>query len=261
MPGRDETLDASDEHVALEEKLRAALRSRLDHTVLQERKPPLTAKWTDISTDNSVSILAKLTRKLIEDGDEDPWPLAHERIALRSTPIPFYEDALFFDAVVDHRMGWLGHATFIIGRGGFHSLTVNSTEVHEINHRKSPDLNDAKLAELYLRFFCWVVCAQHGPFLVIDHIDRLHDIKDEKTLSEIQERIETAQAKTPYKDDNGNWIFSRIIFYEKTIFESVFSVYPNGLIEMLEDDEILELDKSSSTWELHGKVRYLRKEA
>ncbi|MEP6342236.1 MAG: hypothetical protein ABJ275_02895 [Maricaulaceae bacterium] len=245
----------------LNTQLHNAIDIRLDPDLLNERPIPFTANWFSVSREDSIELLSQLTRTLVDRGNDTPWPLQHEALALRSTPLPFYEDAILIDTVLRHRIGWIGHTSFIVFNNRLVQLTHNSIEIHEINHDQSPNFETADNVSLYLKFFCWIVCGNEGPFSIVDEKERLerHLNEDAKTALE-GFFTPLAPVANPGLDKKGHWNIAAPIYYNQTAFQAGFDVHPNGLVEMLTDDEIFDFGPDTASWQFESHIRYFRKD-
>ncbi|MDG6078948.1 hypothetical protein E3U23_07055 [Erythrobacter litoralis] len=243
----------------IENALRAKITARIDTDLLSRLAPPFIADWQPIEPQDAQDILTGLTRKLVLDGVEAPWPLEHRQVALRCTPLTFYGQALFVDAVVRHRTGMLGQVAFVVLEGRMAPLTVASEQVHELNEQAPLDLKSDEQAKHYLRYFCWVVCGEEGPFAVIEASEGFAENADPQQQALIDKHIPLSVTRADPPEDG--WKLRALVRYGNALFGAHFTVTPDGLIEMTDDVPIMELTKGPLAWHLDEEVRYVDTEA
>ncbi len=116
-------------------------------------------------------------------------------------------------------------------------LNGMSTPIHDLNHKRPIKLTEDTVLD-YLRFFCHFVHGEKGPFLLAESMTQAF-IPD--TLEE-QERTIVSDNVTPVSFNgmtpDNKYECSGIVMYGQSLFFAKFHVYPNGLIEMTEDEPI-----------------------
>ena len=126
-------------------------------------------------------------------------------------------------------------------------LNGTSPPIHEVNSKFGISLSTENCLD-YLRFFCFFVRAEDGPFYLLESGEDLlvQALEDEESRAMIQDHA--APAKIIGIDDKGAFICSAIVFYGNSIFKSLFSVQPSGQIEMIDDEQIGD--------DLEDQIRY-----
>jgi ankyrin repeat protein len=120
-----------------------------------------------------------------------------------------------------------------------HRLNGTSPPIHEINS-KAIALN-ADNALSYLRFFCFFVRGEEGPFLVAES----HELAEiPSTLTE-EERAELQKVLRPaffngYDEENAEFLVMAIVYYDNAIFMADFVIQKSGMIEMIEDRPVMD---------------------
>jgi hypothetical protein len=89
-----------------------------------------------------------------------------------------------------------------------------------------------------LRFFCFFVRGEEGPFLIAESMEDPYIPKnvDERTRSVIEGTIRPASYEG--KNDKGFFLCDAVVFYSNALFIANFAVQPGGMIEMLDDEPI-----------------------
>ena len=121
----------------------------------------------------------------------------------------------------------------------YHGLNGTSPPIHEVNENAPVLLNKDNVLG-YLRFFCFFVRGEEGPFLVAEGPDDPLVPKGDASYRKIMQNI-LRPATFEGMDDDGKFLCDATIYYSNAVFIANFAVQPGGMCEML-DDEPLEAD-------------------
>ena len=111
-------------------------------------------------------------------------------------------------------------------------LNGTSPPIHEVNAKAPLKLTEALAAD-YLRFFCFFVRGDEGPF----HI--CADTADPLLPSEATGVAEHVEPPRFYgADSDGKFRLSAPVFYSNAVFSADFLVAPTGMVEMLDDQPV-----------------------
>ena len=91
----------------------------------------------------------------------------------------------------------------------------------------------------YLRFFCYFVHGDEGPFLIVEDID--HPAIDQTKLEEgMRKVIQDAVRPAAFEGATGEGALeaSAMVLYGNALFAARFSMTENGMIEMIDDEPI-----------------------
>lgn len=126
---------------------------------------------------------------------------------------------------------------YLTDQGNLYWLNGTSPPIHEINAKAPVKITDDNVLE-YLRFFCFFVRGEEGPFLIAETVDDPYIPKnvDERTKSVIEGTIRPSSYEG--KDEKGNFRCDAVVYYSNALFIANFSVQPGGMIEMLDDEPI-----------------------
>lgn len=135
---------------------------------------------------------------------------------------------------------WAGSPTlyYLEDQGNLFRLNGTSPPIHEVNAKAPINLSEANVLD-YLRFFCFFVRGDEGPWLFFESLadSDIPDIPDE------DERIKLEKHVYPSKfigsDEEGNFHAAAMIWYSNAIFAAKFKVQPTGMIEMEKDEQVL----------------------
>jgi hypothetical protein len=120
---------------------------------------------------------------------------------------------------------WLG--------GDFWRLDGRSAAIHDLNSKSGLVVED-RVALPYMRFFCFFVRGEEGPFFVLD----------ERSLPLLPEAGRDALAPLMVppellgRDREGALHAAAFLQYGKGAFAAHFRIQPTGMVEMLDDDPL-----------------------
>lgn len=123
-------------------------------------------------------------------------------------------------------------------RDGDNLFRLNGTSppIHEVNAKAPVKINEQNVAD-YLRYFCFFVRGEEGPFYVLeDAADPLLPIK-EPTLRSVVEGT-ARPISFDGVNEQGYYLLNAVIYYSNAIFLAQFAVQPGGMIEMVDDEPI-----------------------
>ena len=127
---------------------------------------------------------------------------------------------------------------FLAKQGRMFMLDGSSAPIHEANEADPITLTEPKALE-YLRFFCYFVHGDEGPFLIVEDIN--HPALDKSKLDATTRKvIEDALRPATFegKTDEGNFEASAMVLYGNALFSARFSMSENGMIEMIDDEPV-----------------------
>lgn len=187
-----------------------------------------------------------------------PWEVASPQlIAEMSTPLQFVDGALQFDPersrldVVE--LPWYdnvillrwtdedwpqeGLAIYYLLHEGKNLFRLNgaSPPIHEVNATAPIRLTEANVLD-YLRFFCFFVRGEEGPFHISEILSDpvLPQDLDPPTRKVFENTIHPAIYAG--RDERGFFLCDASLFYSNALFDTRFMIQPSGMVEM-EDDE------------------------
>ena len=114
-------------------------------------------------------------------------------------------------------------------------LNGTSPPIHEVNANAPIKLSSDNVAD-YLRFFCFFVRGEEGPFYIAEDINDpfIPSFEDSPAAQAV-----FSEALTPVsyegQNEQGYFLLQATVFYSNTLFTSNFAIRPTGLVEMLED--------------------------
>ena len=127
---------------------------------------------------------------------------------------------------------------YLTHKGELTRLDGTSPPIHMTNAEAPIKVTDDNVLD-YLRFFCFFVRGEEGPFLVSETMDTygMPQDLDEGTRRAIEGVLRPASYEG--KNDDGHFLCDAIVYYSNALFLSNFAIQPSGMIEMMEDDPLV----------------------
>lgn len=152
-------------------------------------------------------------------------------------PLPFYERVVLV-RVKDP--AWSPdnlYIYYLTVDGNLYRLNGTSPPIHEVNALAPVKITEDNVLE-YLRFFCFFVRGEEGPFLIIEDMENpdLPKDMDPQSQSVIQGTVRPATYEG--QNEQGHFLCDGVVFYSNALFIANFAVQPSGMIEMLDDEPI-----------------------
>ena len=126
---------------------------------------------------------------------------------------------------------------YLTDQGNLFRLNGTSPPIHEVNAKAPIKVTEENVLE-YLRFFCFFVRGEEGPFYIAESMTdpNMPQQMDETTRSVIEGTIRPASYEG--MNDQGHFLCDAVVFYSNALFIANFAVQPTGMIEMLDDEPI-----------------------
>ena len=152
--------------------------------------------------------------------------------------LPFYETIALI-RIEDKTWAQPGLKIYYLAhQGQLSRLNGTSPPIHEVNIIAPIKLNDDNVLD-YLRFFCFFVRAEGGPFLIVEDMNNPY-IPQNLGSSNMAILEQTARpASLNGKDAEGQWLADAVVYYANNVFLANFAIPPNGMIDMLDEDEVI----------------------
>lgn len=152
--------------------------------------------------------------------------------------LPFYNNIALV-RVSDTAWGAsTGPFWFLAKQGQMFHLDGTSAPIHDANEAGPIKVTEDNVLD-YLRFFCFFVHGDEGPFLILEDINDPaldHERLDDATRKIIEGALLPASYEG--KDDQGQYVASALVLYGDALFSARFALTDDGMIEMTDDDPI-----------------------
>jgi len=156
-----------------------------------------------------------------------------ETTALEAARLPFYQDGVRLIRATDPT--WPVEALwlyFLAAADGFHRLDGKSGAIHKVNAGSIRLEPDNVLA--YLRFFCFFVRGERGPFFVAES-EALPEVA-ELASGKVRDAVALFGHPSWYNGQGEDGFHaSAAILYGNDLFAADLCIHPEGMIEMLDD--------------------------
>lgn len=188
-------------------------------------------EWNVVEGDDLTGFLDKINPI---DGKYRTSP-SSTQVAWRT--LPFYESVALIRVQDPNWVNKKMCIYYLTDQGNLFRLNGTSPPIHEVNNKAPIKINDDNVLE-YLRFFCFFVRGDEGPFYVAEDItdENLPQDMDPTTKSVIEGTVRPASFEG--MNEQGHYLCDAVVFYSNALFIANFSVQTSGMIEMLNDEPI-----------------------
>jgi hypothetical protein len=126
---------------------------------------------------------------------------------------------------------------YLTSQGNLYRLNGTSPPIHEVNAMAPIKITEENILD-YLKFFCFFVRGEEGPFLIAEDMTNpyIPADMDDKTRTVFTGTLRPATYEG--KNEQGYYLCDGIVFYSNALFIANFAVQPTGMIEMLDDDPV-----------------------
>lgn len=151
--------------------------------------------------------------------------------------LPFYESVALIRVKDPNWVNKKLNIYYLTDQGNLFRLNGTSPPIHEVNAKAPINITDDNVME-YLRFFCFFVRGEEGPFYVAEDMSdpNMPADMDDTTRSVVEGTIRPASFEG--KNDQGHYLCDAVVFYSNALFIANFAIQPSGMIEMLDDEPI-----------------------
>ncbi|MEX0313857.1 MAG: hypothetical protein AB3N18_06750 [Allomuricauda sp.] len=156
------------------------------------------------------------------------------------TNVSFYNDNVFVLCLTNPDWKKNLEIYYFWDSGNLFRLNGTSPPIHEVNAKAPIKLDKSNVID-YLRFFCFFVHAENGPFLLFETIDQLEiplKLMSDKEVEILKDIVYTAKLNNI--NNKGNFLVTSMVWHYKDVFAARFEIQKSGMIEMLEDETVVE---------------------
>ncbi len=188
-------------------------------------------KWNPVEGDELAGFLEQI------NPIDDKHRVSAESTKVEWRMLPFYDSVALVRVSDPNWVNKKLNIYYLTDQGNLFRLNGTSPPIHEVNAKAPIKVTDANVLD-YLRFFCFFVRGEEGPFYIAESMDDPNMPKemDETTRSVIEGTIRPASYEG--KNDQGHWLCDAVVFYSNALFIANFAVQPSGMIEMIDDEPI-----------------------
>ena len=151
--------------------------------------------------------------------------------------LPFYETVALIRVNDPNWVNKNLNIYYLTDQGNLFRLNGTSPPIHEVNNKAPIKLNEDNVLE-YLKFFCFFVRGEEGPFYIAEDIadPNMPSEMDDTTRSVIEGTVRPSSFEG--MNEQGHFLCDAVVFYSNALFIANFAIQHTGMIEMLRDEPI-----------------------
>ena len=151
--------------------------------------------------------------------------------------LPFYDSVALIRVRDPNWVNRRLNIYYLTDQGNLFRLNGTSPPIHEVNAKAPIKVNEKNVLD-YLRFFCFFVRGEEGPFYIAESMDdsNMPTDMDDTTRSVIEGTVRGATFAGG--NGQGHCLCDAVAFYPNALFIANFAGPPTGMIEMMDDEPI-----------------------
>ena len=153
----------------------------------------------------------------------------------------------------------LASLSYLYGPDGFLPLAGRSDPIYQHNTLHGIDLSDETLRLDYLRFFCFAVHGEGGPFMIHETVDTLElgaAVRDSEETAAIAAAVRPLEREPDLSQLPHELTYRACVHFAGNLFTSRFSLDLTGMVAMLDDAPIAEHVAAKPAVCYAGHLRY-----
>ncbi|MGQ0526621.1 MAG: hypothetical protein ACT4OY_01090 [Alphaproteobacteria bacterium] len=168
---------------------------------------------------------------------DDKYQVSPETTQVHWRMLPFYETVALVRVRDPNWVNRKLNIYYLTDQGNLFRLNGTSPPIHEVNAKAPIRITEENVLD-YLRFFCFFVRGEEGPFYVAENMDdpNMPRDMDDTTRSVIEGTVRAPTFEG--LNEQGHYLCEAVVFYSNALFIANFAIQPTGMIEMLEDEPI-----------------------
>lgn len=188
-------------------------------------------KWNAVGGDELAGFLEQINPV------DSKYQVSTQSTQVHWRQLPFYEKVVLIRVKDPNWVEKNLNIYYLTNEGNLFRLNGTSPPIHEVNAKAPIKVTEENVLE-YLRFFCFFVRGEEGPFYIAESMDDPNMPKemDDTTRSVIEGTIRPASYEG--KNEQNHLLCDAVVFYSNALFIANFAVQPSGMIEMLDDEPI-----------------------
>lgn len=204
------------------------------------RAPLLAGDWRDLDPDTGASVLRLIGVHHRVGANRTPLPLAAFCDRVRSRPLVCFDGAMLIETQGRLTGGVTGIAAFVLTGEQVVAVDGGSAWIHDLNDVSGSHLRTPEARLDYVRLFMNSVRHDGELFQPLEAVEALaHRVVRPETLGDLLGSY--ARPITPAGfDEEGRWLFALTVCYRQALFEAKLALTPDGILEMVGDDLLLE---------------------
>jgi hypothetical protein len=188
-------------------------------------------KWNAVQGDELAGFLTQINPV---DGK---YRVAGETTQVHWRQLPFYDNVALIRVRDPNWVNKKLNIYYLTDQGNLFRLNGTSPPIHEVNAKAPIKVTEANVLD-YLRFFCFFVRGEEGPFYIAESMEdpNMPVGMDDTTRSVVEGTVRPCTFEG--MNEQGHYLCEAVVFYSNALFIANFAVQPTGMIEMLDDEPI-----------------------
>jgi len=168
---------------------------------------------------------------------DNKYKVSAESTQVHWRQLPFYDSVALIKVKDPNWVNQKLTIYYLTDQGNLFRLNGTSPPIHEVNAKAPIKVNEENVLE-YLRFFCFFVRGEEGPFYIAESMEdpNMPTDMDDTTRSVVEGTVRGATFDGV--NEQGHFLCDAVVFYSNALFIANFAVQPTGMIEMLDDEPI-----------------------
>lgn len=188
-------------------------------------------KWAAVTGDELAGFLEQI------NPIDAKYKVSAESTQVHWRQLPFYDSVALIRVKDPNWVNQKLQVFYLTDQGNLFRLNGTSPPIHEVNAKAPVKINEENVLE-YLRFFCYFVRGEEGPFYIAESMEdpNMPTDMDDTTRSVVEGTVRPATFEGV--NEQGHSLCDAVVFYSNALFIANFAVQPTGMIEMLDDEPI-----------------------
>lgn len=202
--------------------------------------PIIPGNWRNLSDDLALNTVIAICEWLEDERDIKNLAVEWSVDRVRVRNLACYEDTVLVELAGHAGYGRPGLINVVVHEDGMVLLDGTSAVIHDLNAEISPLLETHHQRLDYLHLFMNWVHASEGRFQPVSTREELQARLLPEGLKAAEPAGLTAFIETePEEETEALAHYTGTVLYGGSLFRAVMAVYPQGLVEMIDDDVLL----------------------
>ena len=204
------------------------------------RLPLLAGHWQELAPDDAAAMLCLIGAWHRAGVARVPLPLAHACDRVRVRRLACHGGVLLAEVQGQAGQGRPGIASFVLADHAVIAVDGGSAWIHDLNDLIGAQLHTPQARLDYLRLFASHVHGGEGRFVPLESLERVADRATDAAALQARLAPHVRDILPDGFDDEGYRRFRATICYGDALFDAVFALTPDGLLEMVDDEPVAE---------------------
>lgn len=204
------------------------------------RAPLATGTWDDLDPQTGAQVLRLIGVHHRVGARRTPLPLAAFCDRVRCRPLACFAGAMLVETQGRLSGGVTGIAAFVVTGDQVVAVDGQSAWIHDLNDLAGLHLQTPEARLDYVRLFMNSVRHEGELFQPLETVEVLaHRTDRPEALQDLCGRYARPVRPAGF-DAEGRWLFDLTVCYRQAVFAATLALTPDGLLEMVRDDLLIE---------------------